>query len=130
MQTEFRPGDDDRSMTRAPEAVAPIERGPVADYVDALREVQQRESEVLRMGATIQHAAKCLERWRAVYVVNAGAGFPKEVTMIGRSLDASTWPSPQQLADTLAMWHEAAEVARTGWARLPREMRSSVPPPP
>ena len=64
------------------------------------------------------------------HVVHAGAGFPKEVTMVGRSIDASTWPTAQQLADTLATWHEAAEIARTAWARLPRETRSSMPPPP
>jgi len=99
-------------------------------YLDALRELQQREGEILRMVATIQQAAKCLEHWQAVYVVHGGAGFPKEVTMVGRSIDALTWPTAQQLADTLATWHETAEVARTAWAHLPRETRSSMPPPP
>jgi hypothetical protein len=99
-------------------------------YLDALRELQQREGEVLRMVSIIQRAAKCLEHWKAVYVLNTGAGFPKEVTMVGRSIDASTWPTAQQLADALAGWHEAAEITRTTWARLPREMRSSMPPPP
>jgi hypothetical protein len=56
-------------------------------------------------------------------------GFPKEVTMVGRSIDASTWPTARQLADTLAAWHETAEVARTAWAHLPRETRSHTPPP-
>jgi hypothetical protein len=99
-------------------------------YLDALGELQRREVEILRMVATIQHAAKCLERWQAVSVVSGGAGFPKEVTMVGRSIDASTWPSPRQLADTLAAWHEAAEALRLVWAHLPGETRSSLPPPP
>jgi hypothetical protein len=85
---------------------------------------------VLRTLATIQQAAKCLERWQAVHVINGGAGFPKEVTMVGRSIDASTWPSGRQLADMLAAWHETAEIARTARARLPRETRASMPPPP
>jgi len=132
MQTESWPCDDHGSLARAPETV--MRAGHSSDmgsrYLDALREFQQREGEVLRMVATIQQAAKHLEHWRAVHVVHAGAGFPKEVTMVGRSIDASTWPTAQQLADTLAAWHEAAEIARTAWARLPREMRSSMPPPP
>jgi hypothetical protein len=99
-------------------------------YLDALRELQQRESEIVRMVATIQQAAECLEHWQAVDVVHGGAGFPKEVTMVGRSIDASTWPTARQLADTLAAWHETAEVARTAWAHLPRQTRSSMPPPP
>ena len=99
-------------------------------YLDALRELQQRESEIVRMVATIQQAAKCLEHWQAVDVVHGGAGFPKEVTMVGRSIDASTWPTARQLADTLAAWHATAEVARTAWAHLPRQTRSSMPSPP
>ena len=65
----------------------------------------------------------------AVDVVPGGAGFPKEVTMVGRSIDASTWPTARQIADTPAAWHETAEVVRTAWAHLPRETRSHMPPP-
>jgi hypothetical protein len=99
-------------------------------YLDALRELQEREREVLRIVTTIQRAAKDLEHWPAVCVVHAGAGFPKEVTMAGRAIDASTWPTASQLADALAAWHETAEIARTAWARLPRETRTSLPSPP
>lgn len=99
-------------------------------YLDALRELQEREGEVLRIVTTIQRAAKDLEHWPAVCVVHAGAGFPKEVTMAGRAIDASTWPTARQLADALAAWHETAEIARTAWARLPKETRSSLPSPP
>ena len=132
MQTKSRPGDDGGPAARGPETVVQAEHPPDVGsrYLDALRELQQREGEVLRMVATIQQAAKCLEHWQAVYVVHGGAGFPKEVTMVGRSIDASTWPTARQLADTLAAWHETAEIARTAWARLPRETRSSMPPPP
>jgi hypothetical protein len=47
----------------------------------------------------------------------------------GRSIDASTWPTRRQPADMLAAWHETAEIARTAWARLPRETRAGMPPP-
>jgi hypothetical protein len=132
MQTESRPGDDSGPVARAPETIMHAEPPPDVGcrYLGALRDLQQREGEVLRMVATIQRAAKHLERWQVVHVIHEGAGFPKEVTMVGRSIDASTWPTARQLADTLAAWHEAAEIARTTWARLPRETRSSMPPPP
>jgi hypothetical protein len=132
MQKQWRPRHEGEPSVSAPEIVGPAERSADAGrgYLGALREVRRRESEVLRMGATIQRAATCLEHWRAVHVVNAGAGFPTEVTMMGRSIDASAWPTPQQLADTLADWHEAAEGARAAWAHLPAETRSSLPPPP
>lgn len=103
---------------------------PVGCYLGALVEVQERERGVLRIVTTIGQAAKALEHWRAVYIEHSGAGFPKEVTMAGRAIDASTWPTAWELADTLAAWQEAAETARAAWARLPREMRARVPPPP
>jgi hypothetical protein len=131
MQTGSRQGDEGGPVASRGETVVQAEHPPdVGFYLDALRELQRREGEVLRMVATIQQAAKCLEHWQAVDVVHGGAGFPKEVTMVGRSIDASTWPTGRQLADSLSQWHEAAEVARTAWARLPRETRSSMPPPP
>lgn len=132
MPTESRPLDDGEPPARVREPAAQAGDSPDVGsrYLAVLRELQQREGEVLRMLSTIQRAVKCLERWQAVYIVNAGAGFPKEVTMVGRSIDATTWPTGRQLADTLAAWHETAETARTAWARLPRETRSSVPPPP
>jgi len=131
MQTE-QPGDDRGSVARVPGTVVHAEHPADVGsrYRDALRELQHREGEVLRLVATIQQAAKCLERWQAVHVVHEGVGFPKEVTMVGRSIDASTWPTARQIAETLAAWHETAEVARTAWARLPREARASMPPPP
>lgn len=99
-------------------------------YLGALEEVQEREREVLRIVATIQRAAKDLEHWQAVHVAGVGAGFPKEVTMAGRTIDGSTWPTGRQLADALAAWHDAAENARTAWARLPQPARSGMPSPP
>jgi nucleotide-binding universal stress UspA family protein len=99
-------------------------------YLETLHSVQQCEREVVRVVTTVQEAAKCLERWEAVHVAHAGAGFPKEVTMAGRVIDAASWPTARQLADTLADWHSSAEAARVAWGRVPPEERSTLPPPP
>ena len=105
-------------------------RPPPRDtYLDALRHLQQREREVLRVVSTIREAVKNLEHWQAVHVAHAGAGFPKEVTMTGRVIDASTWPTGRQLADALAAWHSAAEAARVAWAHVPQAARAELPPP-
>lgn len=117
----------------SPPASAPqAERQPDAgsQYLGALGELQEREREVLRVVATIQRAAKDLEHWQAVHVARSGAGFPKEVTMAGRTIDGSTWPTGRELADTLAAWHDTAESVRTAWARLSEDQRSGMPPPP
>jgi hypothetical protein len=130
MHTASRSGDEGAAI--APRRPGLPVEGPsdaAGLYLAALRELQQREGEVLRVVATIQMAAKALERWQAVHVAHAGVGFPKEVVMVGRAIDAATWPTGQQLADALAAWHEALELARTRWAGLSGEARSRRPPP-
>jgi hypothetical protein len=123
-------GDVPRPGQRAREQ--PTERGPdaVRRYLDALGQLQESEREVLGIVRTIQRAAKDLEHWQVVHVAHAGAGFPKEVTMAGRTIDGSTWPTGRQLADALAAWHGAAEDARAAWAHLPEDARSAMPAPP
>lgn len=117
----------DHSVVASPGSLRPA---PGDRYLDAWRDLQQHEREVLRIVTTIQEAARNLERWQAVHVAHAGAGFPTEVTMTGRVVDASTWPTAQQLADALAAWHSAAEAAREAWHRdVPPEQRASLPPP-
>jgi nucleotide-binding universal stress UspA family protein len=116
----------------SPAPPLPDDRRPSSSetYLDAIRKVQEREREVLRLVTTIQEAAKHLERWQAVHVAHGGAGFPKEVTMTGRTIDASSWPTAPQLGNTLAAWHSAAETARVAWVHVPQERRADLPPPP
>jgi hypothetical protein len=117
-------------FSTTPSAPVGHQPSPGDTYLDALGSLQQREQEVLRIVTTIQGAAKKLERWQAVHVAHAGAGFPKKVTMTGRAIDASMWPTAWQLADTLATWHSAAEVARVAWSHVPQAERPKLPPPP
>jgi nucleotide-binding universal stress UspA family protein len=121
-------------LVRSSSATPRVPRGrgpsPSETYLAAVRNLQQREGEVLRLVTIIQQAAKTLERWQAVHVAHAGAGFPKDVTMAGRVIDGSSWPTAQRLGDTLAAWHSAAEAARVAWAHVPQAKRAELPPPP
>lgn len=118
------------SVPAAPRTPDERRPSPEATYREALDNLQQQEQEVLHMVKIVQDAAKSLERWPAVHVAHSGAGFPKEVTMVGRVIDGSLWPTAAQLGDTLAAWHSAAEAARVAWAHVPREARPTLPPPP
>jgi len=113
-------------------ALPPAGRPPSPSemYRDAVSKLQEREREVLRVVRTVQEGAKNLERWQAVHVAHSGAGFPKEVTMTGRMIDGSSWPTARQLGDTLGAWHSAAEAARVAWARVPQGERATLPAPP
>jgi nucleotide-binding universal stress UspA family protein len=116
------------SATARPPARRPLPPSEV--YRDAVSKLQAREREALRLVRTVHEGAKNLERWQAVHVTHSGAGFPKEVTMTGRMIDGSSWPTARQLGDTLGAWHSAAEAARVAWARLPEEDRAILPAPP
>ncbi|HET9492049.1 MAG TPA: universal stress protein [Methylomirabilota bacterium] len=122
--------DAETRLPADPPAAGDRALAPTEAYLESLRPVEECERDVVRMVTTIQDAAKRLERWQAVHVAHAGAGFPKEVTMAGRAIDATTWPTAGQLADTLADWHSAAESARVAWSHVPDEERSGLPPPP
>jgi nucleotide-binding universal stress UspA family protein len=122
--------DAETRLPPAPRAAGDRGLSPAEAYLESLRGVEQCERDVVRIVTTIQEAAKRLERWQAVHVAHAGAGFPKEVTMAGRVIDATTWPTAGQLADTLADWHSAAEAARVAWRHVPDEERSGLPAPP
>lgn len=110
----------------------PARRRPTPSemYREAVSKLQEREREALRLVTAIQEGAKRLERWQAVHVTHSGAGFPKEVTMTGRLIDGSSWPTAHQLGNTLGAWHSAAEAARIAWARVPPGDRATLPPPP
>jgi nucleotide-binding universal stress UspA family protein len=127
-----KPPGDALALPGAWQPTTQAERSPAADtrYLGALREVGECERGVVRIVTTIQQAAKHLEHWQAVHVVHAGVGFPKEVAMVGRTIDASAWPTGRQIAEALVAWHEAAERARTAWSLLSKEARAEMLPPP
>lgn len=109
---------------------AETEREALQTYLELARRLAQCERDVAAIVARVREIAGALEHWRTVYVLHAGAGFPKEVTMTGRAIDASKWPTADELADALGAWHASAETVRTAWARLSAASRASAPPPP
>jgi hypothetical protein len=106
-----------------------MEEGTVQSYLQARRELERREREVLRLVHTVQRAAGVLERWQCAEVTNVGLGFPKEVSILGRTIDGASWPSARDLAEALVAWHEAYEAALIAWNTLPPGAREPLPRP-
>lgn len=102
----------------------------VQRYVEAREALVRLEARVRETVGRVRQAAAALEHWRSVHVVNAGVGFPKEVAMMGREIDAKQWPTALELAETLAAWHEGAEAAWAAWDRVPPADRARLEPPP
>jgi hypothetical protein len=102
----------------------------VQRYTEAREALLRQDVRVRSIVARIQHAAAALEHWRSVHVANAGVGFPKDVMMMNRAIDAKQWPTAMELADALAAWHAAAEEAWAVWSRVPPTDRARLEPPP
>jgi hypothetical protein len=99
-------------------------------YMEARDTLRREEVRVRTIVARIEHAAAALQHWRSVHVANTGVGFPKDVMMMNRSIDAKQWPTAMELAEALAAWHAAAEHAWAVWSRLPPADRARLEPPP
>jgi len=102
----------------------------VQRYIEARGALLREDIRVRTVVARIQHAAAALEHWRSVHVANAGVGFPKDVVMMNRAIDAKQWPTAMELAEALAAWHAAAEEAWAVWGRVPSADRARLEPPP
>ena len=102
----------------------------VQRYIEARESLLRREAGVREVVARIRHAAAALEHWRSVHVAGAGVGFPKDVMMMNRAIDATQWPTALELAEALAAWHAAAEEAWAVWSRVPPADRARLEPPP
>lgn len=102
----------------------------VRRYIEAREALVREDVRVRAVVARIQHAAAALEHWRSVHVANVGVGFPKDVVMMNRAIDAKQWPTAMDLAEALAAWHAAAEEAWAVWSRVPPAHRASLEPPP
>lgn len=101
----------------------------VRRYRAAHRERDRRAEAVLRRIGTIQQAARMLEHWQTVEVANVGLGFPKEISMLGRTIDATAWPNAPELAEALVAWHEANQTVLDAWNALEPAERRALPPP-
>jgi hypothetical protein len=102
----------------------------VQRYTEAREALLQQDTRVREVVARIRRAAAALEHWRSVHVANAGVGFPKDVVMMDRVIDAKCWPTGLELAEALAAWHAAAEEAWAAWSRVPSSDRARLTPPP
>lgn len=62
---------------------------------------------------------------------NSGVGLPADIVMsrTTKSLDASVWPTPDQIQTAIATRFEAKRKVQTAWAAVPDAMRPSLVPP-
>ena len=104
---------------------------PVLDYLDALKNLDAATLRAERVVEVIIEAALELQSdWRSVAVSDTDVIFPPEIVNKGsdHTIDSWSWPTPQELAETLAGWHSAFAAARYAWRHVPESDRPGLRP--
>ena len=101
---------------------------PISEYQAKLRELRKATEEVDRMVSIITNAANDLSRWRDV-MVSGGGGFPPHLVGSSRNINASTWPTGQQIGELLSRWHSVRFGTQQAYGRIPPSEREEIQPP-
>ena len=100
----------------------------VRAYLDARQHLLQAKSAADAVVAEIRQAALLLTNWQNVRVGNGTATFPAD-DQLDRVIDARTWPTADDLAQTLVRWHEAKRETEGAWGRVVQRDREGLRPP-
>jgi hypothetical protein len=99
---------------------------PVARYLDAIEALEQAAAEADRLAETVHDASVKLKNWREVNFVNVDA---QGAAGRGGTIDAREWPSAEQLAGAVALWHARQTEVRAAWEAVPPNRRAGLQPP-
>ena len=109
---------------------------PVSRYMDSRNKYALASNDVVKLGERIKEAGEHLSgnphRMIVSNIKGGGPGFPGEVAMDPSAfrLNASLWPTAEQIADTLKALWDAHKESRQEWAAIPKQHRLDLPPPP
>ena len=104
---------------------------PLSEYVAKLRELDEATAAVQRTVDLIHATSQDLQQdWRQVSVSNVTGGFFDHVMASGRRINASQWPTGQQIADLLIRWHTLHFAAERAYSEFPEDQRAEIHPPP
>lgn len=81
---------------------------------------------------TVREGASILSDWQRAMVSNATGGFPAEIALgrHTRSINATQWPTGQDVATALSTFHEAKSAMHNAYSSIPQEQRDVIVPPP
>ena len=104
---------------------------PIAQYQQAVAALKSAIAGAERVVRVVTGGASALRDWRKTMVSNSSGGFPMEVALSRQSpsINASDWPSGQQIADALQQYHQAVTTLRNSYSAIPESQRGVVQAP-
>jgi hypothetical protein len=104
----------------------------IEDYQQATRTYEGAQLACERLVGTVHAASRALQKWRTATVSNASVGFPAHLVLGGggtSSIDASQWPTAQELANALSAYHATQILMKQAFDRIPETQRAVIKPP-
>ena len=104
---------------------------PITRYQQAVQGLLSAIAGAERLSQMVSNGAPVLRNWRGGMVSNSQVGFPAELALGPTpSINASEWPTGQQIAEALGRYHKAKSELRMAYDAIPdaRWARSSLPP--
>ena len=104
---------------------------PISQYQQAAATLKATIAEAERVVRVVTGGASALREWRKTMVSNSKGGFPMEIGLSPHSpsINASEWPTGQQIADALQRYHQAKQALRNAHSAIPEGQRSVVQAP-
>jgi hypothetical protein len=99
-------------------------------YQLAVNELKAAVSGAERIVKVVLEGAASLRDWKHALVANAAGGFPPQLGSTRNApLNATEWPSGQQIADSLIRYHEARAELRKAYESVKDIHRGVLKPP-
>lgn len=98
-------------------------------YLDARKELDRSADRVEKIASLVHDASKKLRGWRRVGISGAKTHhIPPEVQVGNQVINASDWPTLQQLSEAPSGWHEANARPRDAYMAIPKHDRGGLQP--
>ena len=101
-------------------------------YQSAIQEFRTAKAACENIAKIVFEGNKALVNWHRATVSNVPQGFPMNLALANgaAAIDASQWPTGQQIAVVLSNYHAVAQAMRNAYAAIPASQREVVQPPP
>lgn len=104
---------------------------PVHAYLNARAEFEKADQAVDRLRDIVFAAGNHLAKSRYKLSVSNGPpgyGYPMGVLGTDASINATTWPTAEELTKATSEWHSAYEKVKSAWNNLPAKTGLQPPP--
>ncbi len=100
---------------------------PIKSYQDALQKYDAVSRQAEGLAQYLVGLSSIMKDWQHVTVADGKTQFP--VGTGKYSINPKDFPTIQQVAETLSLWHQVRHDLRNRWGAIPQDRRVGLQPP-